>query len=215
MPNLSYRKASYDLFSDLDDRTKDILTKRFGFETKAPFTLEKIGKEHHITRERVRQIVDDAIDSIKEKIQKKQVKSALFDIFSYFSDALDKSGHLKREDLLLKSLGEPESFPYITFLLHLGDQFLKHKETNDIHQYWALEKEIIERVSDALKELLNPATAQSEFQRLIQHAQDHHSELGKFVDGVTALVEAEAGVIKRLLADHEAAKLAALVKGKK
>ncbi len=155
MATLAYQKIARDLLSGLDTRGQDIVQKRFGFGIEEPLTLESIGQSHRITRERVRQIVDAAISSIKTNIKERKVKSALFEIFDYVSDTLKKSGNLKREDLLLKVLGSKDSFAYITFLMHLGDQFLKHKETDDVHQFWATEKGVIEKVSQVLRDLLD------------------------------------------------------------
>lgn len=44
------------LFSELLDREKDILYRRFGLAGDKGETLEKIGSMHKLTRERVRQI---------------------------------------------------------------------------------------------------------------------------------------------------------------
>lgn len=154
MKKLPYEKISYDLFSGLDQRTKDIVMKRFGLEIKEPLTLERIGGDHHITRERVRQIVEDAMKTMKKRIESKQVNPALFRVYDYFLEVLQNEGHLKRQDLFLEKLGSPESFSYIVFLLHLGGQFSKHKETDDIHEFWASKKEVHEKVPKFLKDLL-------------------------------------------------------------
>ncbi len=154
MAKFPYRKIAYELTSDLDSRTQDIVSKRFGFGIAEPFTLERIGESHHITRERVRQIVDGVLAHLKGRVREKRVKTVLFDVFNHFSDILKKTGHLKREDLLLELLGDRESFAYIVFLLHLGDQFLKHKGNNHIHRFWTIQKDIIEKVSAFLEELV-------------------------------------------------------------
>ena len=44
------------LFSELMDRERDILSRRFGLKGEKGETLEKIGGLHKLTRERVRQI---------------------------------------------------------------------------------------------------------------------------------------------------------------
>ncbi len=154
MKNLPYQKVAQDLLAGLDPRTQDIVKKRFGFGVEEPFTLERIGKSHSITRERVRQIVDNALLILKAKIKEKRVKNALFAIFEHIENMLKQSG-IKREDLLLQLLGAPDSFPYIIFLLHLGEQFFKHKETDHIHQFWTLQKEVIEKVTKQLQDFID------------------------------------------------------------
>lgn len=48
-------------------RTRDIVWARFGLSGKRPKTLEAIGKEYGITRERVRQIIGSAFSVIRQK----------------------------------------------------------------------------------------------------------------------------------------------------
>lgn len=58
----------------------------------------------------------------------------------------------------------------------------------------------------AIDELTHPATAEKEFQRLLTQAQDHQTELGKFMDDVKALVGTEFDVVTKAIAAHEAGK---------
>lgn len=54
------------LFTTLNDREQDILKRRFGLENPEKATLEEIGKTHHLTRERIRQIETGSINKIKK-----------------------------------------------------------------------------------------------------------------------------------------------------
>ena len=54
------------LFSELMDRERDILSRRFGLKGEKGETLEKIGGLHKLTRERVRQIESSSIRKIKK-----------------------------------------------------------------------------------------------------------------------------------------------------
>ncbi len=53
-----------ELFIPLSGRYKEILEERFGLKTGKPLSLEAIGKKRGITRERVRQIINLAIEKI-------------------------------------------------------------------------------------------------------------------------------------------------------
>jgi uncharacterized protein YhaN len=64
----------------------------------------------------------------------------------------------------------------------------------------------------ALEGLATPGKTEAELQQLVAQAKDHSSELGQFMDSAKALIGAEGTVLKGLIADHEAAKLAALSK---
>ena len=60
------------ILKDLAPREQKILTMRFGLEDGATHTLEEVGKEFGVTRERIRQIEAKALDKIRvhEQIQK-------------------------------------------------------------------------------------------------------------------------------------------------
>ena len=55
-----------EFFKHLTNKEKEILSKRYGLYGNKPHTLEQIGKNHQITRERIRQIQNVAISKIKQ-----------------------------------------------------------------------------------------------------------------------------------------------------
>jgi RNA polymerase sigma factor (sigma-70 family) len=60
----------------LNEREKDVIKKRFGIDEDQAFTLEEIGKEFNVTRERIRQIELKALKKLK-KLRKSPVLSYL------------------------------------------------------------------------------------------------------------------------------------------
>ncbi len=60
--------------SILNDREKRILTLRFGLENDEPMTLEKIGREFGVTRERIRQIQVEALGKLRIDIEEQGVR---------------------------------------------------------------------------------------------------------------------------------------------
>lgn len=56
----------------LDDRERDILSRRYGLQGRRSETLEDVGKVHQITRERVRQIQNVAIGKLRAHMKDNQ-----------------------------------------------------------------------------------------------------------------------------------------------
>ena len=56
------------ILNDLDPREQKILKMRFGLEDGVTHTLEEVGEEFGVTRERIRQIESKALERIREHI---------------------------------------------------------------------------------------------------------------------------------------------------
>jgi RNA polymerase primary sigma factor len=54
------------IIADLQPREQKILKLRFGLEDGIPRTLEQVGKEFGVTRERIRQIEAKALERIRQ-----------------------------------------------------------------------------------------------------------------------------------------------------
>lgn len=71
------REQITDVLDELQDREKRVLALRFGLEDGINRTLEEVGKEFGVTRERIRQIEAKALRKLKEKSLEKQLNDYL------------------------------------------------------------------------------------------------------------------------------------------
>ncbi len=75
--NDSLRKEIERALSSLTEREASIIRLYFGLNGKHPYTLEEIGEEFNLTRERVRQIKEKAIKRLKQTTRSKILKTYL------------------------------------------------------------------------------------------------------------------------------------------
>ena len=54
------------LLSTLSEKERDIIIKRYGFNDREPMSLNSIGEEYHLTKERIRQIEKSALEKLKK-----------------------------------------------------------------------------------------------------------------------------------------------------
>jgi len=66
-----------EVLSALSDREAKVLKMRFGLEDKKPMTLEEVGSEFGVTRERIRQIEAKALRKLKHPSRRKKLQDFL------------------------------------------------------------------------------------------------------------------------------------------
>lgn len=145
------KQISKRLLSVLPDRARDVIISRYGLN-KDPkkMTLESIGKKYGITRERVRQIENYAIHSIKRSEIFTKEKA----VFEELKSLLSKLGGIVAEEDLLSHVSKERSFQnHIHLLLVLGDSFKKEKEDESFKHRWHISDELAGKVHEALRKL--------------------------------------------------------------
>lgn len=148
----SYRKISTSLLKSLPERTSDVLKRRFGLDSGEGETLEAIGQDYGITRERVRQIENEGFSQVKEK------KDKYSDVFKEFDKTLESVGGFKREDLLLSDLGKEKYQNEASFLLNLKEDAEKVPESENFYSFWIKEdkeKKNVEKTAKLAAQDLN------------------------------------------------------------
>lgn len=146
---INYAQLINTLLQDLSDRSREVVERRFGLTGPERETLEKVGKDFGITRERVRQIQEKAIKYIKES-----KTDSLTPAFSEFKNSLVSHGGISREDIILDELGGADYNNHAFFLLNLGEDFQRITENKDLHTVWVLETEAFEQTKQHIAKFI-------------------------------------------------------------
>lgn len=161
MKIFNYQKICSDLISKLSKREKEVISRRFGLDGKERETLEAVGNGFGICRERVRQIQKASFDKIKKRTEKYQK------VFSHFLEYFKESGGLRKEDVLLKELGQEKEGNEVYFLLTLKEPFQKLNENDELYSLWTIDensyllaKRAINSVFSQLKKIKKPLLLQ-------------------------------------------------------
>ena len=149
-----------NLIEDLNPRKREILSCRFGLESKERKTLADLGEKYDITRERVRQIEAEAMRRVKEEAQRERLTDILNRIFNH----LDNLGGVRKEEILLTELqsifGDKNLHHWhLRFLGELVNQPLYHLEDEEHYSFWYLKenhKRILDKFLNYLKRLITP-----------------------------------------------------------
>jgi hypothetical protein len=143
MVEKGYKKICEELISDLKDREREVIVRRFGLEGKEKETLQSIGDSFGITRERVRQIENAALNKIRPKLEKYRK------VFEKFLNYFKKFGEVRKEERLLEELGGKEKNELV-FLLSLDKRFLRFNQNQDFYSFWTTNLNALEKVKSLL-----------------------------------------------------------------
>ena len=153
MSKISFKpkQVTKRITSHLQDRASDVIMSRFGLTSDAAKkTLEEIGKKYNITRERVRQIEDTALNSIKKSDAYKKEQT----VFDEIKQLITSLGSIISEHEFLEHVSKDKGIQnHINFYLELGDAFKKHREDNHFHTRWSVDDEMAGKIHDTLKKL--------------------------------------------------------------
>jgi len=155
-----------NFFSALREKERDVLASRFGLEKNSRVTLEAIGKQYKLTRERIRQIETNAIAKIKKHEQFTEYVASLKHIIT---SLLEEHGGIMQENYLIENLSHLSSMAkseqnvdlnvlrnhYDFVLLKLlTDEFDHVKENSHYDNLWKVKFAGIEHISEVLEYLL-------------------------------------------------------------
>lgn len=139
------------LLAEVPERAREVLVYRFGLGASSDReTLEAIGERWGITRERVRQIEASGIEAVRNGKGFREAASA----FAELSAHIESLGAVVPEETLLAGLAADEKAKNrFRFLLVVGSEFFRERETDDFYARWHVDHQTADTVHTALTKL--------------------------------------------------------------
>jgi hypothetical protein len=163
--NFNPKKMISELLKTLNDREQEILTKRYGLKGENKNTLEGIGKNYGITRERVRQIENIAIKkakSIAEKLnQIEELKTSVNDLLDQYLGILSENTLINK---IIKEKVNKEDYYITKFLIDklLSDYYNIQKESEEFTTICRKKDHDWEEFYDAIQKIIQIFEKKSE-----------------------------------------------------
>jgi hypothetical protein len=166
-----------ELFLVLSEKERNIISKRFSLKDKGKKTLEQIGQEYNITRERVRQIEKNAITKLRRTSQ----QTNLSDVFKATEEIVNQNGGVISENKLLELLSKviPStefSNQILVLSFEINPSIGKMKKSKQYVKSWfnseKISKSDIVKINSIAEKLLKKhgnIIPENEFQTLLQN----------------------------------------------
>lgn len=148
-------KLVLELVNQIPERHKEILVKRYGLLNGERRTLEDVGSDYSITRERVRQIEEAGFSYLRKLEQVKHLEP----FFDMLHSHLSSYGDLRHEEkLLVNDVSEIFNFEdkdnkftsAVYFILTFGDKFHRFAQTPKYYSVWTINKKNLIKAKNIL-----------------------------------------------------------------
>ncbi len=144
-----------DMINKLPERSRNIIIKRFNLDNKGVKTLDEIGKEYEITRERVRQIEVETMAKLKKTSRKYNLDEAL----NYIKESVKNHGGIMSKEKIIKIFLDGENFKAnkqtMLLILSLDDKIKTLRETKIYKKIYFYEEENVLKFEKAIEKIKN------------------------------------------------------------
>ncbi len=139
--------ATRSLLAELPSRRmRDVIERRFGLKGARKHTLEAIGKEYRITRERVRQIEAEAL----KNLSRDEVRARVASFVGALDQHVRRHGGVMAEQHLFSGFSDQKAHPHVALVLAVAPGFKRLPETDDYHHRWTVDADAVGRVEKVL-----------------------------------------------------------------
>lgn len=129
-----------DMFLVLSDKEKEVIIKRFSLNNKPKMTLEKIGQQFSVTRERIRQIEKIALGKLKRTVK----STKLNEISTLAKELIQNKGGVSTEKSLISEIlnvigsSEDVDAHIIRLSLNITPELEKTEKSNLFYPFWRI-----------------------------------------------------------------------------
>jgi hypothetical protein len=139
-----------NLMDDLSSRSRDIVQRRYGLSNDKGETLEAIGREFGVTRERVRQILSDVIRNISSKSDDPDFKKVEEKIIF----TIEKNNGIIRESEIIRKFNTdgPREANAIRLFMECSKNIFPVEKKGLVEKSWVSNKSVIEELIQSAEE---------------------------------------------------------------
>lgn len=147
---LDFLRWTEEIMAELSQRSREIVRKRFGLAAGKNETLGEIGKNYNITRERVRQIILEAVKHISSRLEEENFKKIEDEIISL----INRYGSIIKESDIEKkfNLSGPKEVNAVKFFSYCSGNIFAVKEKGILEKAWTVSKETIAKAKKIIAE---------------------------------------------------------------
>ncbi len=143
-----------DLLKNLNEREKEVIKRRFGLENRERETLESIAKDFGITRERVRQIQNRALNKLIKIINENKKISDFVENSKAFLEPLGfREENRFYKVLIQEKIVFEDEINYLKFILTYHQKIYYHPEDNELRSFYSKERDIALFINHILKKI--------------------------------------------------------------
>lgn len=203
-PTKNINEVTRQLLGTLDTRSRDIIERRYGLTSGQSETLEHIGKEYGITRERVRQIESHAVGVLRE------LKEILEPVADLYDEIFRSRGGILAEDHVIELVRAKSSHSQtsntIRFYLEILPAFALVTPGGVFASHWQYKGRVyphaeatVRAAQDILTKKRHPSTESTLTTRIRQEVNASPESLPD--EYVTAILRASKGVAKSVFGE--------------
>ncbi len=140
--NFNLKEVIDDMFLVLTEKEKDVIIKRFSLNNKPRQTLDKIGKHYSVTRERIRQIENIALNKLRRTVSNTKLRL----INRLAKDFIVQEGGVMLESEIISRIlqniytASPVDSKIIVLSLHCDVDLKESPRTSTTESFWMMKE---------------------------------------------------------------------------